>query len=183
MSPDEALEDIREGRFASIRSSQISIYGPSFERQSPASRRHIIYHEYFHAVQHSLSRNRSARSDVERPLWLIEGSARYFENAVTQQELDAFRRTNVRRWEALPTLAALEQSSPSRPTVAPDEAYIVGSVACDYLATKYGRDRLQYEFWAALAQTDWRSAFARVFGVTVDSFYPEFEAYRSTLRP
>jgi len=57
------------------------------------------------------------------------------------------------------------------------------SIASDYLVAKYGRDRLRNEFWVAFAATDGRSEFLQVFGVTVDSFYADFEAYRSTLRP
>lgn len=180
-SPEEALKIINEGRIASIHRSDITIYGPRFERQPSAERRRIVYHEYFHAVQHTLSRNRSARSDLERPMWLIEGSARFFENAVTQRELDAFRR-DLRRWAALPELATLVEPAGSD-SPGGNAAYTLGSVAADYLVKTYGRDRLQYEFWAALAATDWRSAFSQVFGVSVDSFYADFETYRATLRP
>ena len=35
----------------------------------------------------------------------------------------------------------------------------------------------------AFAATDWRSAFLQVFGVTVDSFYDDFEAYPQHAAP
>ena len=178
--PEEAQKRIGEGRFASIVLSDIRIYGPRFERQPSVERRRIIYHEYFHAVQHSLSRNRSSRG--ERLLWLIEGSARYFEHAITPRSLDAFRRSELRRWPALPELATFIDPVGADTTVGP-EVYRLGSVAADYLATKYGRDLLQHDFWAALAGTDWRSAFLQVFGVGLDEFYADFETYRATLRP
>ena len=177
---EEALRRISEGRFASIVVSDIRIYGPSFERQPSVERRRIIYHEYFHAVQHSLSRNRSSRG--ERLLWLIEGSARYFEYAITERSLAAFRQSEVRRWADLPELATLIDPVGSD-TTAGREAYRLGSVASDYLATKYGRALLQHDFWAALAGTDWRSAFLQVFGVSLDEFYADFEIHRATLRP
>lgn len=133
ISSEQAEEQIGQGRFASILLGDIRIYGPRFERRPSVERRRIIYHEYFHAVQHSLSRNHSSRG--ERLLWLIE------------------------------------------------EVYRLGAVASDYLVTKYGLDLVRHDFWAALAGTDWRSAFLHVFGVGLDEFYAEFESYRTTLRP
>ena len=180
---EEARQNVTDGRFAHILGQTIFLYGPSFEKQPAVIRRRAVYHEYFHALQHFLSANRSARRGVDRPLWLIEGSARFFENAVTDRELDIFRQTQVTRREALPPLADLEELGGSRSTGGSGAAYTMGSIASDYLVAKYGRDRLRIEFWVAFAATDWRSAFLQVFGVTVDSFYAEFEAYRSTLRP
>ena len=177
---EEALKRTGEGRFASILVSDIRIYGPSFERLGSAERRRVIYHEYFHAVQHSLSRNRTSRG--ERLLWLIEGSARYFEHAIPERSLETFRRSHIRRWPALPELATLIDPVGADVTAGP-EAYSLGSVASDYLVTKYGRDLLQRDFWTALAGADWRSAFLQVFGVSLDDFYADFEAYRATLRP
>ena len=180
ISSEEALTRIGKGRIASILVGDIRIYGPGFEKLRSAERQRVIYHEYFHAVQHSLSRNRTSRG--ERLLWLIEGSARYFENAISERSLAAFRQSQVRRWADLPELATLIDPVGSDTTAGP-EVYRLGSVASDYLVTKYGRDRLQHDFWAALATTDWRSAFLQVFGISVDEFYADFETYRTTLRP
>ncbi len=182
-TPDDVRQGLAERHFAYILRSDIWLYGPSYEAVPLLDQQRIIYHEYFHSVQHFLSGNRSARSDVNRPAWLIEGSARYFENAVLPRDLDAFQRRQVRRWESLPALVDLEQSTGSSATGATSEVYTVGSVASDYLVKTYGRERLQSEFWVAFSTTDWRSAFLQVFGATVDSFYADFEAYRSTLRP
>jgi hypothetical protein len=63
------------------------------------------------------------------------------------------------------------------------DAYTVGFVASDYLVEKYGRERLEDDFWVALATTDWRSAFLEVFGLTVDAFHSEFAACRAALKP
>ena len=182
-SVEEARENVSQGRIAHIRGANVVIYGPSFQRLSLARRRQAVYHEYFHAVQHFLSANRSARVGVDRPLWLIEGSARFFENAVTPRELDIFRQSEVKRRESLPLLADLEHLDAPRVPGASGDAYTLGSIASDYLVATYGRDRLQHDLWVAFSATDWRSAFRQVFGVTVDSFYADFEAYRSTLRP
>ena len=107
----------------------------------------------------------------------------FFQNAVTPRELESFRRVAIRRWDAKPALEALEDSGGAPSTGGTGDAYTVGAVAADYLVTRYGRERLQSELWLAIAETDWRSAFERVFGVSVDSFYSEFASYRQTLRP
>lgn len=180
-TPDELRQNIADGLVAYIKGDRIWIYGPTFDRRSSGDRRRAIHHEYFHGIQLQLSRTRSARSDVSLPLWLGEGSAEFFENAVTPGDLEAFRRGQVRRWDALGALASLEDAGGARVIGGSGAAYVVGSVASDYLITRYGRDLLQRDFWVAFGRTDWRSAFQQVFGITVDDFYAEFEAYRSTL--
>jgi hypothetical protein len=184
---DEAPEDVQRkvtsGEIAYILAGDMWLYGPAFDRQ-PANRlRETVYHEYFHALQRSLSRGRSTRAATEPPLWLIEGSAEFFEHAATPAELDRFQRVQRRRWESKPALEALERSGGAPSVGGNGDAYIVGALAVDYLMTTYGRERIQTEFWAALADTDWRSAFLQVFGVSVDMFYSDFAAYRQTLRP
>ncbi len=179
--PDEVQKNVTQGQAAYQFRGDIWLYGPLFERRSSVDQRHTIYHEYFHALQRSLSRTRTGRPGT--PLWLIEGSATFFENAVTPRELENFRRVEIRRWDAKPALEALELSGGARSTGGTGDAYTVGAVAADYLVTRYGRERLQSELWLAIAETDWRTAFERVFGVSVDTFYSEFASYRQTLRP
>ncbi len=180
--PEEVQQDVTRGQVAYHSRGDIWLYGPLFERRSSVEQRHTIYHEYFHALQRSLSRTRTSRPDTQA-LWLIEGSAEFFENAVTLRELENFRRVEIRRWDGKPALEALEASGGARSTGGTGDAYTVGAVAADYLVTKYGRERLQSELWLAIAETDWRSAFERVFGISVDTFYSDFASYRQTLRP
>ncbi len=182
-SVDEARLAIEQGKVAHVRGRAMWIYGPEFQSKSPSDQRQIVYHEYFHVVQGFLSEGRSGRSGVKPPLWLTEGSARYFENAVRAADLRSARRDQIRRWADLPTLDRLEDAGGSKATGGSGDAYTVGFVAGDYLVNTYGRERLQHDFWVALATTDWRSAFLEVFGLTVDAFYAEFEAYRATLKP
>ena len=181
-SVDETQLAIDRRRFAHVRGSAMWIYGPGFEQKSPSDQRQIVYHEYVHLVQGFLSRGRSSRGEVP-PLWLIEGSARYFENAVRPGDLQSARPSQIRRWADLPRLEQLEDAGGSKATGGSGDAYTVGFVASDYLVNTYGRERLQHDFWVALATTDWRSAFFEVFGLSVDAFYSEFEAYRATLKP
>ena len=183
ISPEEAQERVTKGTVAYMQRGDMWLYGPSFEKHSSGNQRHTVYHEYFHALQRSLSRLGTTRSGSAHPFWLIEGSARFFERVVKPGELEAFRRDYVRRWDASPALEALETSGQARSMGGTGDAYTVGAVAMDYLAAKYGRERVQTQFWTALAGTDWRSAFEGVFGTTVDTFYSEFGAYRQTLRP
>lgn len=180
---EDAQLAIDKGRVAHVRRREMWIYGPSFAAASAFTQRRILYHEYFHVVQGFLSRDRSGRADVNTPLWLAEGSARYFEHAVIPDDLEPARRSQIKRWDALPTLEEHEESGGPASRGGSGGAYTLGFVASDYLVTKYGRDRLQHDFWVALAGTDWRSAFELVFGLSVDAFYSEFEAYRATLRP
>ncbi len=180
---EEAQLAIQGGRIAHVRRREMWIYGPAFGATPSSSQRKAVYHEYFHVVQSSLSGDRSGRSDVNTPLWLVEGSAEYFEHTVSPGDLERARATNVKRWDALPTLQEHEESGGSPAIGGSGGAYTLGFVASDYLVRKYGSDRLKHDFWVALAGTDWRSAFLQVFGITVDAFYSEFEAYRATLRP
>lgn len=182
MPADELQRRVTGGQTASMWRGDIWIYGPNFEVRPLSGQRQAIYHEYFHALQSTLSHTRSARGSDD-PLWLIEGSAEYFEHAMTSQELDSFRRREIRRREQLPALEELEQSGGATFTGGTGHAYTVGVVAADYLVTTYGRERLQTDYWVALAESGWRSAFLQVFGISVDTFYADFAAYRQTLRP
>jgi len=182
-SPDRVRENVAAGRVAYMHNGDIWLYGPGMETRTALLQRETVFHEYIHALQRSLSRTRATRPGAEPPLWLVEGSARYFENAGSARGMDTFRRTQIKRWEDLPALEALERSGGSRATGGTGEAYTVGAVATDYLVAKYGRDQVTTEFWVALAYADWRSAFLKVFGVSVDTFYSEFAAHRQSLHP
>lgn len=184
MPAGEVQKDVTAGQVAFMRGGDMWIYGPSFELQPASTERQIVYHEYFHALQRSLSRSRYAIGGGS-PLWLIEGSARYFEHAVTTAELENFRQSAIRRGDDRPALEDLERSGDARSEGGTGHAYTVGAVAVDYLVNTYGRERIQSDFWVALAApgTGWRTAFLQVFGVSVDTFYSDFAAYRQTLRP
>ena len=60
----------------------------------------------------------------------------------------------------------------------------LGYIAADYIAATYGPNAvngLKNDYWAALAKSDWRTAFANTFGIDPDQFYANFESYRNTL--
>jgi len=182
-APEDVQREVTAGKDAYALRSDMWFYGPGFETQSAASQRRTVYHEYFHTLQFSLSRMRATRADLAPPLWLIEGSARFFQHAATPRELADFRSTRVRRWEAKPALEEVEATGGASSVGGNGDAYTVGAVAVDYLSTRFGRERIQSDFWVAMADKDWRSAFLHVFGVSVDTFYSEFATYRQTLRP
>jgi len=180
---EELRKSLNDGLTGQVIRGDVWLYGPNFDRAPPSQRRRIVYHEYFHLVQRFLSGNRSSQGGAGPPMWLIEGSARYFEFAVVQENLDTFRRTQVRRWAALPPLAELERAGGAVTTGGTGEAYTVGAVASDFLVNTYGRGLLQHDFWVALADRTWELAFKDAFGIDVEDFYAEFEAYRATLKP
>ena len=182
-APEDVQRNVTNGEFAYMLHGDMWLYGPAFGRRNAVNLRQTVYHEYFHALQRSLSRARATWTVTEPPLWLIEGSAEFFEHAGTPAELEEFRRVQRRRWESKPALEALERSGGAPSVGGNGDAYTVGALAVDYLVTTYGRERIQTDFWAALADTDWRAAFLHVFGVSVDTFYADFAAYRQTLRP
>lgn len=62
------------------------------------------------------------------------------------------------------------------------EAYTLGFLAAEYIEQVSGADVLKRDFWAAMrSSSDWRTAFASTVGVSVDQFYADFQAYRTTL--
>jgi hypothetical protein len=182
-SVDEARARVAAGRVAYMADGDIWLYGPEFGTRPLLAQRVTVYHEYFHALQHSLSRSRASFPSSAPPLWLIEGTARYFENAVSTREMDNFRRTAIKRWQDLPALEELERSGGATSTGGSGHAYTVGAVATDYLVMKYGRELVTRDYWVALADADWRAAFLQVFGVSVETFYAEFATYRQGLPP
>src|SRR5206468_3652659 len=74
-SQEQARKDIDGGGYAFAGQGAIWIYAPTYAKGPTNARRLTLLHEYFHTVQASLSGPRGARA----PLWLVEGSARYFE--------------------------------------------------------------------------------------------------------
>jgi len=178
----QAREDVEAGSVASASGGTIWIYSPRFEQQSPSSRQLIVLHEYFHTVQAFLSSGRSGRL----PLWMREGSARYFElrDGADHGFTDFARRraTEVRASRPMDPLENFETAGGASFRGGTGEAYTLGFLATEYLVNAAGIDVVKHDFWAALKPgTDWHTVFATTFGVSVDQFYADFEAYRVTL--
>lgn len=178
-SQQRARDDIASGPVASSSSGAIWIYGPRYLERDRTTRRLIVLHEYFHTAQYFLSGGRSSRA----PIWLTEGSARYFEARAGADhgytDFNRRRDADVRLSRSLQPLQAYEASGGRTDG---GDAYTLGFVATDYLVNTKGIDALKRDVWAQLRTApDWPAAFAAVFGMPLDQFYADFEAYRATL--
>ena len=141
-------------------------------------------HEYFHAVQFHLIGKPGKRV----PGWMIEGSATYslilYRGTVSTRQTGDERIQEARRqneavlggYNLLP-LSELESYSA---TVKPGNfGFTLGFLAVARLAEHAGDESI-VDFFVRLAdERTWRAAFEGAFGLTVDDFYEQFEAYRA----
>ena len=178
----DARADIDAGLIAEARTAAIWIYAPRFVEQTASTRRMIIFHEYFHTIQAFLSSGRSSRA----PLWLREGTARYFEFRVGADygytDFSRRRATAIREATDLEPLQSYENRGAAKFRGGQGEAYTLGFLAAEYLEQLKGADFVKRDLWVAFRSgTTWQTAFAAAVGVPVEQFYADFEAYRATL--
>lgn len=165
---------------ASASPGAIWFYGPNYAPSSDRSRRMVIFHEYFHTVQFTLSNRQTAKA----PTWLLEGTARYVEVRLGSRhgyvDFDRVRLSEIGRSRDLGPLQTFETRAP---VTAPGASgpYALGFVAADYLVNKVGLDAVERLVWTELRIKDWRAAFAAAFGEPVEQFYASFEDYRRSL--
>ena len=142
--------------------------------------RYVLTHEYFHILQSQLSDGLASQ-------WLVEGTATWAED--DHQAIDG---SSV--WEDAreDRVSAVTESTPSLRSTESDNAaweYTLGWLAVDRLTEAAGGGS-HIEFWRRLAPTeigphsrwtstpDWRTAFQETFGVSVSSFYADFDAWQ-----
>jgi hypothetical protein len=153
-------------------------------------------HEYFHLVH-------SHMAPVRVPLWLFEGSASYFGEALGYDEfpnyeemkkqqgfLTAFEfdpdakgidSNRFREWlttlepaEAVRIFTILEGEPHNRSAYA---HYALGSWATEALVASYGVEKYM-ELWIALGKnTSFHESFAQTFGLSPKSFYEKLTPY------
>lgn len=146
--------------------------------------RYVLAHEYYHAIQYQFS-------GVNAGWWLIEGGADWAEAGLRlkdegtsfSDELSA-NRTNMAAEDA-PPLDHAERRVGSW-------HYTLGALASHLLALRSGGQSL-LEFWQLRlpeplgplgrwqSHPPWQHTFHNVFGITVDTFYEEFAAWREGL--
>ncbi len=165
----------------------------------------LLAHEYFHVLQHDLSRQQS--SATGSPTWLTEGTATYGALVYTggfQGERDDVVRAG---WWSLVShvvepLSGLEARQPFYALGLP--GYQLGTLAVDWLIRRAaglidnelvapsepgGLDEQQayaahIEYYRLLrSSATWQAAFKKAFGIGVDDFYAAFEVYRSGIVP
>ena len=158
-----------------------------------------IAHEYAHILQHHWGSLDSS------PRWLVEGQATYAGGLFFQSRGD--RTGDRQRWlwrqGALDVIPPLRDLAGRVPFYAEGgSAYALGALATEWLATQAeAREAEQFDgspsapdagrlteheshirYWQAVPFAEpwrWKEAFADTFGIAVDAFYDEFEAYRA----
>ena len=192
ISAAEASRQLADGQtaFAST-GGHVWIYLTNFQRRPESTRRLAVFHEYVHTLQDWQAQLRfQSREPQERsfvPRWLVEGCAEYLaiRAGAARGFVDQARQREgvvVRAKESAEPLEAFETAGEARFRGGAGEAYTVGWLACERLASTRGHDAVAHGFWRSLAKLrDWRPAFAEAFGETPESFYPAFAAFRSTL--
>ncbi len=150
--------------------------------------RKIVVHEAFHIMQYELAGSKAldGPSDVVPPAgpqWLIEGAAEYVGYrgiaSAALIQMSQIRAQWIRRTKL--TASPLRSRETSRGLFGEPEPYQISPLAVDFLlATR--SDTLLVAYYEAIGRGEgWQSAFASVFGKSIERFYAEFEAYRSGL--
>jgi hypothetical protein len=164
----------------------IWVWVPNFRRQSADSQRISIFHEYFHTVALKFSNNRALGPPTGTrgsPRWLFEGSARYFEFVSGEMfgykslfgatDLASNIKVQIRqvKTRSYGPLASYEGGG-APPSGGGSPQHELGALATDYLVRTYGMDKVKRDYWVAMGNSDWRGAFATVFGVPSNSSTP-----------
>ena len=117
------------------------------------------------------------------PQWLIEGAAEYVGyRGIASAALIQMSQIRT-QWISRTKLTAspLRSRETSRGLFGEPEPYQISPLAVDFLlATR--SDTLLVAYDEAIGRGEgWQSAFASVFGKNIETFYAEFEQYRSGL--
>ena len=152
------------------------------------SRLKIAAHEAFHLLQYQVVPEHLwfGGTDDVRPLgpwWLIEGAAEYFGHLAIVEE-GVLSVANVHgQWEqtAKSSPATLRSLETYRGQLNTTRAYDIYALAVRQLIRD--RDpRLVMAYFDAVGRgTSWPEAFSTTFGRSTETFYAEFEEYRSGL--
>ena len=162
-----------------------------------------LAHEYFHVLQFDLARQHPSGDGA--PTWMTEGSAQYATSLYHRERRgETGDRARVTWWrESLRVDGPLQflEDSQLFYTVG-SAAYDLGALATDWLVRRAaalsgnvpfaplepgGLDaRLGYdahvEYYRLLrSSVSWQAAFKEAFAISVNDFYPAFEAYRTAL--
>ena len=168
----------------------IFIYGEWFVSDEKRRLR-IMSHEYFHVIQHyGIPREGASRFEVVRqngPYWLLEGSAVYVEvrtgahEGLLEYGESSFAEAKAWRMaQARETAAPLQSLETQKAVFAVgDISYTLGFMATDFLVDNFGGLLALVSFYDAIGpDMTWQAAFRSTFGISIDEFYAEFEAYR-----
>ena len=167
-----------------------------FDFIAPEEETKVVFHEYFHAVQHSHIATLDARerNALLGPVWFNEGGAEFmaqatssmlFNNGTMPRSGVSWNSFEVRmvKWlnqgrEILANqcpgkeMKDIEYSDPCS-----GAAYGLGAWAHAYLAHLAGPDILLGTFYPRVEELGWEAAFGAAYGMSVDAFYTEFNAF------
>lgn len=159
----------------------------------------IIFHEYFHAVQHSAlpTKDWHVRDAGLDPRWFTEGAAEYMAQAATKhlRSINAMTFSEIGRvgeydfyLEMENKLTGMKEDFNRCGGSLPDTdygekcdsyegAYSGGAWAHAYLAAKYGSNILLDIFYPNLEILGFAEAFNFTYGQSVEDFYIEFDQF------
>lgn len=159
---------------------------PDFQHDPPWEIQKILAHELFHVMQAQLDHLNESTTppDVVRaagPVWLIEGAAEYIGYRVTGDVgLQGYgtslaQQKSCARQFSVPLDQLLTYAQP--------QSYCLFEVAVDHLVAEApgGVHGLINYYTALGAGTAWPDAFKLAFGKSVEDYYADFAAYRTTL--
>jgi hypothetical protein len=193
ISIEEARLELAGGQTAfATAGGHVWIYLGNHEQVPEDVQRATLFHEYFHTLQDWQAEVRfQSEAPQERsfvPRWLVEGCAEYIsvKAGARRNFVDEQLEREYVLGEAMlidEPLAAFETRGRADFVAGVGgEAYTVGWLGCERLATTRSEDAVAHAFWLSMAKLrDWQKAFADAFGVTPAEFYRDFEAYRATL--
>ena len=168
--------------------------GPHWKDVSLAQVVQTVAHEYFHVLQRELTKfpgppqtdptspvvSNCLGAGFDRgPTWLTEGSAELFGWLTVADAAgvdlgvirDAYSRNKFDG-----TLKDFEESL--RFQSSSNHSYPLGFLATDYAAK--GKLAPVFQYYRLVGQgLPWKDAFARSFGITIDYFYEQFDAYKA----
>jgi hypothetical protein len=161
--------------------------GPPWFSSPEPNRSKIAIHEAVHVLQAELAgRGALGGRDDEvppaGPKWLFEGHAEWTAyQAVDRIGLLGIDRARAQWIATTKAIASTPLSALEVRAARPDGAYDIYALAVDFLLR--GRDPASLSaYLEAIGRgTQWRDSFAATFGVTIESFYADFAAYRQTL--
>lgn len=147
----------------------------------------IAIHEVVHVLQAELAgRGTLGGRDDEvppaGPKWLFEGHAEWTAyQAVAMIGLLQIERARARWIATTKSLAGTPLGALEVRAARPIGAYDIYALAVDFLLRRREPASLSAYLEAIGRGTPWRAAFTTTFGMTIDTFYVEFAAYRQTL--
>ena len=172
-----------------------------FGQPTAAGHQTIIFHEYFHALQHSSlpTKDWNVRDAGLDPRWFTEGAAEYMAQVATKhlRSINAMTFSEIGRDGEYDFYSEMENklremnddfnrcgggladTNYGEKCDSYGGAYSGGTWAHAYLANKYGSNILLETFYPNLEILGFAEAFRYTYGQSVEDFYIEFDQFRA----